>query len=282
MRVLSWTKQYNAIHISSYFILITFSFFALIPVYWGLVTSLKEPTAVLAFPPQWVSFEIYYNNYTSVFQHSNIPRQLFNSFFVSIFSIVIILGVSCPAAYAAARFDFPGKNSILFIILCTIMIPGISILIPLYLMISRIGIHDTYFAVTLVHSAWRTPLVIWFLKGFFESIPSELDESAMIDGCTRFQAFYKIVLPLTRPGLASASILVFVYVWNDFLITLTMSSSDNMRLIQAGLYNFITTIGIEWGRLMAALILALLPILVIFFLLQKSLIQGLTSGARKG
>jgi ABC-type glycerol-3-phosphate transport system permease component len=197
-------------------------------------------------------------------------------------SIGVILVVSSLAAYASARFNFPGKNGILFLILCTIMIPGISILIPLYLMISRLGLHDTYLAVTLVHSAWRTPLVIWILKGFYEGIPVELDESAMIEGCSRLQAFYKIVMPLSRPGLAAAAILVFVYVWNDFVISMTMTSSDNMRLVQVGLYNFITATGIEWGRLMAGVLLALIPVLIAFFLVQKSLIQGLTSGAKKG
>jgi ABC-type glycerol-3-phosphate transport system permease component len=139
---------------------------------------------------------------------------------------------------------------------------------------------DTYMVLVLIYSSWRIPIVIWIMKGFFENVPKSFEESALIDGCTKIEGFLKIVLPLSMPVLAASSVLLFVYVWNEFIIAVTLTSS--IKVVTVGLYSFLSSYGIEWGEVMSAAMYALLPVLVFFFFFQRSLIQGLTAGGLKG
>ena len=256
-------------------------FFALIPLLWGFSTALKQPSAAESFPPQWLPHPVTFDNFISVLFGSNMTRYLLNSLIVGVFSIAVTLTVAAHAGYSAARFRFSGKKQILFLILSTTMLPVICILVPVYLLVTYVNLHNSYLALVLVYSAWQVPTATWIMRGFFESIPTELEEAALIDGTTRLGAFYRIILPLSQPGLAAVGILVFVYVWNDFLIAFTLTISNDMRLVQSGLYFFVTESGIEWSRLMAAVVLALIPPIATFILLQSRFIQGLTSGTLK-
>jgi ABC-type glycerol-3-phosphate transport system permease component len=206
---------------------------------------------------------------------------LWNSTIVATLTIAATLAVAVHAGYAAARFHFAGKNQLLFLILATAMIPGICILVPVYLLMTQFNLHNTYGSLVIVYTAWQVPTAVWIMRGFFDTISSELEEAALIDGCSRLGAFYRVVLPLSQPGLAAVGILVFVYVWNDFLIAYVLTISDEKRLIQSGLYLYVTAFGVEWSKLMAASVLALLPPAVTFMLLQSRFIQGLTKGAIK-
>jgi len=210
------------------------------------------------------------------------PRYFLNSVLVGLATILLTLVVASHGAYAAARYEFPAKNFLLFLVLATVMIPGIAVLVPLYMIMSQVGLHDTYWSLILIYSAWQVPTVLWLMRGFFESIPRDLEEAALIDGCGPAQAFYRVIAPLTRPGLAASAVVVFVYVWNEFIIALTMTASDEMRLVPVGLYYYISAWGVEWGKLMAAVSVALLPAIILFVVLQRNFIQGLTSGATKG
>lgn len=268
--------------ISIHAILAGASLFAVAPLLWALVTSLKTQDVIVTYPPAWLPNPVTLENYALVVNGSNMPRYFFNSLIVAGATIVISLVIAAHGGYAAARFTFPGKNVLLFIILATVMIPGIAVLVPLYLTASYIGLHDTYWVLILIYSAWQIPTVLWLMRGFFESVPSELDEAALIDGCTPLQAFYRVVLPLTQPGLAAAAILVFVNVWNEFLIALALTASDHMRLVTTGLYYYVTAFGVEWGKLMAAVVLAIVPGIVLFVPLQRRFVQGLIAGASKG
>jgi ABC-type glycerol-3-phosphate transport system permease component len=194
--------------------------------------------------------------------------------------LVLVLGVH--AGYAAARFEFRGKKPLLFILLATVMVPGIVTLIPVYMMAVQFGLHDTHLVLILVFAAWQTPTVVWLLQAFFENIPRDLDEAALIDGCSRLGAFYRIVLPLSQPGLAAAAILVTVWVWNEFIIALNLTASDAVRPLTVGLFFFVSESGIQWGKMAAAASIALLPIIILFAFLQRRFIQGLTAGATKG
>jgi len=255
---------------------------AVAPIFWGLVTSLKENSKILSYPPQWIPNPMTLENYNLVLFASSFPRFFFNSAVVAILTILMTLAIAAHAAYAAARLKYRGKNVLLFLVLATSMIPGISVLAPLYLIAVTVGLHNTYLVLVLVYCAWQVPIVIWLLRGFIETVPTELEEAAMIDGCSRLQAFYRVVLPILQPGLAASAIIVFVSVWNDFLIGSALTISENMRLIQVGLYRYISDIGVEWGRFLAYGMLALLPIMVVFLILQKRFISGLTAGAVKG
>lgn len=265
-----------------YGILIVAVCFSLFPVVWGLSTSLKDAASSTAYPPKLIPSPVYTANYETLFTKSHMPRYLTNSTIVAILTVFCTILIASHSGYATARFRFPGRRIILFLLLSTAMIPGISILVPLYSLSIRLGIHDTYFVLVCVYTAWQVAIATWIMKGFFETIPKGLEEAAKIDGCSTLGAFYRVVLPLSQPGLAAVGILVFIYVWNDFIFGYTLTISDEMTLIQRGLQNYITAFGVEWGLLMAALMIALFPVIVLFILLQSRFVEGLTSGAAKG
>ena len=267
--------------IFTYGVLGVATLFSLTPILWGLSTSLKPEAWVVRYPPHWLPPVWTFENYVKVLQ-SNMPRYMFNSIWVGAATVCITLAVSVHAAYAAARFRFTGRNTLLFLILSTAMIPGISVLIPLYLIATQVGLYNTFTIMIVVYSAWQTPTLVWILKSFFETVPQELEEAALIDGCGRVRTFYQLVLPVSQPGIAAAALLAFVYVWNDFLIAFSFVTKEEMRLISVGLYQYITQYGIAWGELMAAVVLALLPIVILFLVMQTRFIQGLTAGAVKG
>ncbi|HEY8370335.1 MAG TPA: carbohydrate ABC transporter permease [Thermodesulfobacteriota bacterium] len=267
--------------VATYVILAATVVFCLVPILWALVTSLKVESDVVAYPPRWWPDPVTLESYRLVFQ-SNMPRYYLNSLVVALLTLAVTLAAGSLGGYAAARFDFRGKKLVLFLLLMTIMIPGIVVLVPLYLMANQVGLQDTYLGLVLVYAGWQVPTAIWLMRGFFESIPRDLEEAALIDGCTPFQAFVRVILPLTRPGLAAASMVVFIWVWNEFIIALTLTSSDQMRLVPVGLYLYVSSFGVEWGPLMAAVCVALLPVIGLFVVLQRQFVEGLTSGGTKG
>jgi ABC-type glycerol-3-phosphate transport system permease component len=262
--------------------LILASLFALIPIYWAVTTSLKPESKIITYPPQWWPDPFTLEHYINVMTQSALPRNYFNSMLLAAGTITLVLALGAHAGYAAARYQFRGKNGLLFVLLATVMIPGIVTLIPVYLMAVQLGLHDTHLILILVFAAWQTPTVVWLMRAFFENIPRELDEAALIDGCTRLGAFYRVILPLAQPGLAAAAILVFVWVWNEFIIALNLTASDKTRPLTVGLFFFVGESGIQWGKMAAAASAALLPVIALFAILQRRFIQGLTAGATKG
>lgn len=265
-----------------YSLLAVASLFAILPVYWAVNTSLKPEGQIVSFPPQWFPDTVTLGHYASVLTHSSLPRNYFNSTVIAIGTVTLVLVVAVHAAYAAARYDFRGKDAALFLLLSTVMVPGIVTLIPLYVLTVQLGLHNTFIAMILIFAAWQTPLAVWILKAFFEGIPKELDEAALVDGCSRLGAFYRVVLPLSLPGLAAAAIIIFVWVWNEFIIALTLTADNSARPLTVGLYLFVGESGVEWGRITAAACAALLPVLVVYVALQRRFIEGLTAGGTKG
>lgn len=255
---------------------------ALVPVLWGLSTSLKPAGQILTFPPQWLPSPPTLQSYVQVWQQSNLPIYFRNSIVVTLAALAVALVLSVHAAYAMARFRFHAKNAVMVGLLATSMIPGIAILVPLYDLSVHTKLYDTFAGLVIVYAAWNVPILVWLLRGFFESVPIELEEAAMIDGCSRLRAFYRIVLPMSQPGLLAAGIMVIMFVWNDFLIAFTLTISEQRRLLSVGLYTYISNYGVEWGQLTAATIIALAPVVAVFFLLQRRLVEGLMAGALKG
>ena len=254
----------------------------LLPILWAFSTSLKPFDQTVAFPPKFIPETISFDSYVELLTKSSMPRFLLNSTIVSIGSVLLALFVGSHAGYAGARLRFRGRNGFMLFILFAAMVPGISILIPLYGMMSRMKLLDSYFVLIITNGAQCIPMAVWLLRGFFQVIPQDLEESARIDGCSTASAFYRIVLPLSAPGLVAAAIYTFIWTWNDFLFGFTLTSSDSKKVIQVGLYSFITGYGIEWNRLCASVILGLIPVLVFFLLLERYFVQGLTAGAVKG
>ncbi|MCI0428027.1 MAG: carbohydrate ABC transporter permease [Nitrospiraceae bacterium] len=278
-RTRSLSKLTNYVLI--YGILTLATAFAFIPVLWGLSTSLKPVTEVNSIPPTWLPNNLTFENYEIGVLKSKFLLYFKNTVIVIVFSLILSLLLASHAAWVVARRNFFGKNILLFLMWATIMVPGISIIVPLYLISIELHIYDTYLVLVLVFSAWAVPTLVWLLRGFVSGIPADLEESAKIDGCSDVGAFYRITVPLLPPGLIAGSMMVFVLVWNEFLIPYSLVISDDHRIIQVGLYGFITETGIEWGPMMAALIGSLIPIVVLYAFLQRYFIQGLTGGALK-
>lgn len=253
--------------------------FCMFPLLWGITTSFKTEINVTRFPPQWIPDPVTISSYRQVWD--SMRTYLFNSSVVVLGTLIPTLMIAAHGGYAAARYEFRGKDSLLFGILSTGMIPGIAILIPLYMVTAAVGFQNTYSGLVIIYTAWLVPTTLWLLRGFFQSIPVELEEAALIDGCSHLTAFYRITAPLSQPGLAAAAIVAFIFVWNEFIIALTLTTENVMRLTAVGLYFYITAYGIEWGKLMAAVTLAVVPILVAFILLQRRFVEGLTAGATK-
>jgi ABC-type glycerol-3-phosphate transport system permease component len=255
--------------------------FAAGPVVWGALTAFKTPVQVASYPPQLLPSPPTLENFSGVWRESNFPVFFRNSVVVTVASVMLSLVLAVHAAYGLARFRFRGKTLLMLAILATSMIPGIAILVPLYNLSVQVKLYNTLSGMVLVYTAWNVPLVIWLLKGFFEKVPLELEEAARMDGCGRYRCFYLIVLPLARPGMLAAAIMAMMAVWNDFLIGFTLAVSEQKRLVPFGLYTYISNVGVDWGQLMAATVLALVPVLVAFLIMQKWLVQGLMAGAVK-
>lgn len=256
--------------------------FALLPLLWGLSTSLKSQIDVHKFPPVWIPSPPTIANYADAVFDVRFGRYLVNTLIVVFASLVLSTALALHAAWATVRFRFAGREGILLVMWATIMVPGIAVIVPLYMASVDLGLYDTLASLVIVYSAWLVPTLVWLLRGFIAAIPYELEEAARIDGCSRIGAFWRVTMPLLRPGLLAAGVLVFVMVWNEFLIGYSLTLSDGNRMIQVGIYYFMTETGVEYGPLTAAAIASIAPIAVLYALLQRAFIQGLTGGAVKG
>lgn len=256
--------------------------FALLPVLWGLSTSFKIAGEVHAWPPSWLPATPTLRNWTDAVFDQRFLRYVLNTLFVVGVALVVSVTFALMAAWATVRFHFRGREVLLLVMWSTIMVPGIAVVVPLYALAVDVGLYDTLWAPALVFSAWLVPTLVWLLRGFIAAVPAELEESAQIDGCTPLGAFLRVTVPLLWPGLVAAAILVFVMVWNDFLIGYSLTLSDENRLVQVGIYAFMTETGVEYGPLCAAAIASIIPIVLLYALLQRYFIQGLTGGAVKG
>jgi ABC-type glycerol-3-phosphate transport system permease component len=253
----------------------------LMPFLWTLGTSLKLKGDILAVPPTFLPWPATLDSYREVVA-SGFPRYLLNSLIVSVSTVVIVVIVSVHAGYAVARYEFRGKYLMLFFILAGMAMGELATVLPLYFFASQIHVLDTYAVLILANSAFIAPLAIWFLQGYFRSIPPQMEEAALIDGTNRLGALYRIVVPSAMPGLVTVSLISFVASWNEFIFALVLTSSATMRTVPVGIHLFMTDYGIEWGNLTAAAVLSIAPVLLLFLLLQRHFVRGLTAGATTG
>lgn len=253
----------------------------LLPIFWTLSTSLKPNGEILQYPPRWIAGTATLAHYGAVLR-SHMPTYFLNSIVLTAGTLIVTLALSLHVAYAVTRYRFRLKKAFFFLLLAAMMMPGVANLIPIYLLASELDLLDTYTLLILVYSAWLLPTAVWILAEYFRSIPENLDKAALVDGYSRWYAFYRICIPLSRPGIAAASIMIFVFVWNEFIIALTLTSSDEKRPVQVGLHYYLTVLGIEWGDFTAAVIVSLVPVIILFLVFQRSFVSGMTSGAIKG
>lgn len=281
-QIRSRNRDMLGINFFIYAVLLVYVCFSLVPVLWGLATSLKPSMEISVFPPSLWASRMDFSSYFKVLFQSNFPIYFRNSILITGICVITSTLVSSHAAYALARFHIPFRVAFMFIILMTSMVPVVALLIPLYQLTVKAGLYNTRILLILIYTAWRTPVLIWILYGFFRKIPVEIEEAAWVDGCPRGRIFYKIVFPVSQPGVVSAALLSAVYVWNDFLIAFTFTTREPLRMISVGLYNYISQYGIQWGELMAAVMISIIPVILLFIPLQKKFVSGLASGAVKG
>ena len=256
--------------------------FAAFPLLWGLVTSLKVNAEIVSIPPTWIPDALTLEHYRNVLFDTKMTDFLWHSALVAALTSVLAVVIGLAGGYAAARVTFRGRNALLLAILASSMVPGIAILVPLYKVGVNVGLHNTFFYLVLVYTAWQMPTVLWMMRGFIRNVSVDLEESAMVEGCSRLGAFLRITVPALRPGLAAALLIVFVFVWNDWLVAMTLISTEDKMLAQVGLYRFIGDYGVRWGDFMAYVMIATLPIVAVFLALSRLIVSGLTAGATKG
>ncbi len=260
---------------SSLVILVLIPF--LFPFLWILLASFKTQAQIVAMPPVWV-FTPTLENYQRVFVEQEFGRFLLNSSIVAIGSTLLSLVIGLPAAYTISRYK---QNSIgVFILLARVM-PGISYLIPWYILFSKIRMIDSYTALIASHMLVGLPLIVWIMVNYFDGLPRELEEAAQVDGCTLHGAFLKIVLPLSGPGILTASTLSFLFSWNNFMFSLVLSA-EKTKTLPIAIYNFVSYAEVSWGPVMAAAVVIIAPAIVLTMVFQRYVIKGLTMGAVKG
>jgi multiple sugar transport system permease protein len=250
----------------------------IVPIFWILSTSFKTPTEQFTIPPTLFPREFTLQNYINFFTRSDLIRKFFNSILVTTTSTIISLILGIPGAYALARFNFKHTNLLSFIILLARMMPPIVMVVPFFMITRFLNLSDSYIPIIIASSFLSAPFAVWMMRGFFAEVPESIEEAAMIDGSTRFQALYKVVLPLVLPGTAATAILCAIIAWNQFLFALILTgpSTGTLPILVS---MFITEKNIDWGIMSAAAIITVIPMVVFGLLVQNNLIRGLTVGS---
>ncbi len=249
----------------------------LLPLLWMVLNSFKTPLQILKLPPDLV-FTPTLDNYINVLSTQNFVQYLWNSFVIGAGSTLLGLVLGLPAAYAIARYK---QNGIAIAILLARIVPGITFLLPLFILFRQLQMVDTYASLILTHMLVGLPFIVWVMVPFFEAIPRELEEAATVDGASVWGSFTRIILPISGPGIVTGAILAFVFSWNNFMFSVVLATNRTKK-VPVAIYNFISYAQIDWGGLMAAAVLITLPVLILALVTQRYVVRGLTAGAIKG
>ena len=251
------------------------------PVVWGLLTSFKTERDVLAYPPVWL-FQPTLDNYREViFGTSSILPNLWSSMVVATASTLLTMLIAIPAAYALARLRYPGRKASGFYVLATQMLPPVGLIIPYYLVLQKLGALDTYSGLTAIYLTFSLPFAIWLMVSYFEDVPQEMEEAALLDRAGRLRTLWYVILPQVRGGIAVTTVFVFLNAWNEFLFAVVLGG-NRVRPVTVAMFNFISVEQTQWARLAAGAMLAMAPVILIGLLAQRHIVKGLTVGAVKG
>ena len=259
-----------------YAVILLVVFIFVMPFVWMLLSSFKTQMDITS--PDILNFTPTLNNYDKVFGQYDFLLFMWNSFIVATLSTLFSLVLGLPASYAIARYDYDWLGVIL---LTARIVPGITFLVPWFIIFSRIGLVGTHAALIISHMLVGLPFVVWVLVPFFESLPKEIEESALIDGATVWGTFLRVVLPLAIPGVVTAAIMSYIFSWNNFMFSLVLADSQT-KTLPVAIFNFITYASVDWGSLMAAAVVITLPIIVVTVFMQRYIVAGLSAGATKG
>jgi ABC-type glycerol-3-phosphate transport system permease component len=279
----SWKKLWRDQSVGTHVLVLLLALLVVTPFLWMLLGSFKSNFELMQRQGQtlWIENPTL-ENYQRLFQEYDFTRYFINSTFVAGVTAVIATSISAFAGYALARFQFPGRGMIGFMILLTQMIPTIAVIIPLFLWFQTLNLLDTYWALIIAYNAFAIPFGTWLLRGFFMDIPVELEEAAMIDGASQIGTFFRIVLPLSLPGLMATLIFSFILAWQEFLFAVTFTNSAELRTLTVGVAAMRGKDLVDWGLLNAGVVVTTVPLAILFAFVQRYLVKGLTAGAVKG
>lgn len=255
--------------------------FALGPYLWMLLTSLKQESTLFSPDRQFLPAVVTLENYVRLFQKTTFIANLGHSLIVSIGTMFLGLSVSITAAYAFSRFRFPGRRFLMMQFLLVNMFPIVLLIIPLFIIMKNLLLLDTHLGLILAHSTFSIPFATWMMISYFDAIPRSLDEAAMVDGCTPIGAMVRVVLPLTLPGIIATGIYIFITSWNEYLYA-SILAGQRVRTLTVAIQTLIGEYEIAWGLLTAGGVMGALPVTLLFMLIQKRLVAGMTQGAVKG
>jgi multiple sugar transport system permease protein len=281
MRVLGMSRRERlAWRVAAYATLTLLMLVFMAPLLWVVGLSFKTRSQIFTTPPMLV-WRPTLENYAAVLTRGEFLSAFANSLIVSTGAVALSLAVGVPAAYAFARVQFRGRGFIFFSLLVMRMLPPIAVLVPLYALFNKAGLVNTRFALVIAYTTFSLPLIVWIMRGFFEDLPAELEEAARVDGATRGGAFFRVMLPLARPGLVTAAILSLLLAWNDFLFAAVLTSNATQTLpVLLASYAGADT-GVDWGSIAASGVLVVLPVILFSFAVQRHLVTGLSAGAVK-
>jgi multiple sugar transport system permease protein len=252
------------------------------PFYWMLNTSLKPTPEVFVSPPTFVSVNWSFDAYANLIATRPILRYFANSLIVALGATSLSIVLSALAAYGFTRFFVRGATAFIIFLLFTKMLPETLLIIPYFQLMSSVGLINSYAALILAYSSFALPFSVWMLIGFFRAIPREIDEAAIMDGATRLEVFFRVILPLARPGLVAVALFTFLIAWNSYVWALVLTTDSSMYVLSVGIANLVGEYRVQWNELMAASVIAALPVMVLYAFLERHLVGAITAGAVKG
>jgi len=255
--------------------------FAILPLFWTFYISLREEVSITRNPTMLTTKNLSFLAYTHIWRDTNFPILIRNSIIVSSMTVLLSLVLGTAAGYALSRAKFKGRQGVLLSYLVIRLIPGVLLLVPIYIMMYKFHLLDTYFGLTFAYTTFTLPATIWLMKGFFDSLPPDLENAARVDGCSRLGAMWRISLPLVLPGLAATGTLTAITAWNDVLFAIMLTSSNKARTWPVGLREMIGEFQLPWELLTATAIMSLLPVVLGFALVGRKMVAGITAGSLK-
>ena len=259
-----------------------FLIITVIPFYWMFLTSFRPDVEIYSWPPKLFTSNFTLIHYIKLFTKSKFPIFLKNSILISAIVTLITVTISSMGAFSIVRLQFKNSAFLSKSILFTYLIPQAILFIPLLVVINKLNLFNTKWALVVSYYTFSVPFCIWMLISYFKSVPPDMEECAMIDGCTRFQSFYKILLPMAAPGIGAAALFTFTLAWNEFLYALVFTQSLTEKTVPVGISHLMLSDVYKWGMMMAASVISSIPIVVIYFITQRFMITGITAGSTKG
>lgn len=253
------------------------------PLFWMVVTSLKPQSELFSRPPTFLPATLTLEHYAKLLWETNFLTYFRNSIILSVMTTIVVVGVATLGAFSLVRFRFRGREPLAFLVLFTYLLPSVVLILPLYLMLVRLGLSNTIFSLVIAYTTFALPYALWLLRSFMAGIPEDIESAALVDGASRMEAFRDVILPQLLPGIISTALFTFILSWNEYLYALVLVNSDDTRPLTTGVMNMlISSFNIEWSLLMAASVMMSVPLIIAFAFLQSYLTRGFGAGGVKG